>query len=787
MVGKIILCSYHLESHPGKLLTKHLKEVSQLAVVLIKSLQSFCPCINDSRLIEAIKIIGLSHDLGKSTIFFQEYLHGKKHDQFLKSHSTSSSLYGYNAARKNIDDDFISFVTLIIIQGHHGKIPSPSDAMVRIHSHKDKLKQQIDAIKYPEELNNFLNYEGIPEFSDCKHIVDSGASALHRMKKTFDISVKNMKPLFAYFIVNMLFSALIDADRMNAAGIEIQKRANINYESVLNYVNKIEENNSQKLGTESEIIRLRKIVQQTVLSKATTERKILSFTAPTGSGKTLTAFLLANLLRQRISEETRRKPRVIYVSPFLSIIDQNAEVISGALGLKDSYNNLQSALMITHHHLAKSIYEDAENETYSNSVSQLLVEGWNAEVIVTTFVQFLETIIGARASSLRKLHNIAGSIIILDEVQSIDYKHWLLVHDCLQFLASEFNTRIILMTATQPLIFTKNETLELFDSKQSFSERVQLKVDLKGLSLDEFSCKLNNIIDDNQSKSILVIMNTIYSSVKVFDLLKSAIAVDEKFYLSSLIVPVERQQRIEDISSRLITGKRTILISTQVVEAGVDFDFDIVIRDLSPIDSIIQSAGRCNRNGKRPSYESPVYIYAIHDENGNYFANRIYGNILIEKTRETLEQNELKVQELADIYYQKVAEGGIKKVSAEILDAINKLSYDIIEEKFHVIENEPTISIFVEIDEEGEGIWKQYKSAVHEKTIDQNNKNRPQSSLRRFFLANKSKFYSYVINSRRSDPKIRSLPEEDGFYHISRTTLSDYYGYTGLKEFSNII
>jgi CRISPR-associated endonuclease/helicase Cas3 len=288
---------------------------------------------------------------------------------------------------------------------------------------------------------------------------------------------------------------------------------------------------------------------------------------------------------------------------FLSIIDQNASVIARALGLKD---NSQSPVMVTHHHLAKLLYEDedVENESYSTAVSQLLIEGWNAEVIVTTFVQFLETIIGARASSLRKLHNIAGAIIILDEVQSIDYKHWLLVHDCLEFLAKEFSATIILMTATQPLIFKKDEVNELFDARPQFSERVELKVDLNGISLKDFLHKLNKIVDDNPRKSVLVIMNTIASSVSVFHGLIAS--KHKKFYLSSEITPFERKQRIKDISKRLKAGKRTILVSTQVVEAGVDFDFHMVIRDLAPIDSLIQAAGRCNRNGKKPTSESHI-------------------------------------------------------------------------------------------------------------------------------------------------------------------------------------
>jgi CRISPR-associated endonuclease/helicase Cas3 len=789
------LCSYHLESHPGRLLSEHLKAVSNDAVAIIHELKSFSHCLDDFRLIEAIKIIGLSHDVGKSTVFFQEYLYGKKHDPFLKSHSTSSSLYGYNAANKTINDDFLSFATLMIIQGHHGGIPSPSDAMVRIHRHKEMLIQQIHNIKYEEELNNFLIAEGFPVFSECMNMLNSKANELHRLKKAFDAGMKTMKPLSPYFIVNMLFSALIDADRTNAAGIIAnQKRLDIPYESVLNYADNVEKRNAERFGNKSEIIKLRKIVQQTVLSKAATRRKILSLTAPTGSGKTLTAFLFANILRRQISKETGRRPRIIYVSPFLSIIDQNVQVIAEALGLKndndntndDHDSNAQSALMLTHHHLAvQNVYEGAENETYSNSISQLLIEGWNAEVIVTTFVQFLETLIGARASFLRKLHNIAGSIIILDEVQSIDYKHWLLIHDCLEFLANEFDTRIVLMTATQPLIFSKNEVLELFDSKQIFQERVELKVDLNGISLSEFLSWLNKLIDEYYDKNILIIMNTINSSTKVYDTLQVKIGEDEKFYLSSQVTPIERRQRIKSISSRLSNCKRTVLVSTQVVEAGVDFDFDIVVRDLSPVDSIIQAAGRCNRNGKKPKEESPIYIRAIHDENGNYFAIQIYGNVLIEKTRETLieQKNDLKISQLADIYYQKVVEGGSRKVSTEILDAIHKMSYDVIEE-FKVIENEPTVSIFVEIDKEAEDIWKEYKNAVCSSI---NSKKRGTEVLRKFFLANRNKFYRYIINSRPSDPKIQSIPVEDGFYHISLSALHDYYGYTGLKTVSNII
>jgi CRISPR-associated endonuclease/helicase Cas3 len=689
-------------------------------------------------------------------------------------------------------------MTLITIQGHHGGIPSLESALKRIYNHRDKLMQQIDNIEHLEELNSLLAEYNLPTFSECKNLINS-IGLLHKAKRKVDATLKELvsSPVKAYFMTNMLFSALIDADRMNAAGLELQERALINYESIINYSQKIDQVNKERLGIDSPIIKLRTLVRETVIKKIGREdQKIFSFTAPTGSGKTLTGFLFATMLRQRIFANIGRNPRIIYVSPFLSIIDQNAEVLENALGVKkveqhpndkqlqeeEQHQNKSSPLMITHHHLAKLEYEDPQNESYSNSLSQLLIEGWNAEVIATTFVQFLETIIGSRASSLRKLHNIAGSIIILDEVQSIDYKYWWLVHDCLKFLSTEFDTRIIFMTATQPLIFLKDEVVELFDVKQQSIDRVKLIVDLNGIPVDQFSQKLEEIIDNesNPSKSILIIMNTIQSAISVFEGLN--VPENEKFFLSSGIVPIERRRRIGEISSRLSQVQRTVLVSTQVVEAGVDFDFDIVVRDLAPIDSIIQAAGRCNRNGRRPASESPVFVFAVHDIKGSYFANKIYGNTLIDKTRETLTEKILDISQLADIYYKKVAESGNRKASAEVLDSIKKLDYDSIEEKFQVIENEPTVSVFVEVDKEAERIWKQYSN-----TVKSSSSYASSSNLRKFFLANRSKFYSYVINVRPTDPKVKSIPPESGFFHVALSSVQDYYGYTGLKESTNII
>lgn len=769
------MCSYQLESHPGNPLQKHLSEVAENTVRIVRELQSICHFLVGNDVLTAARIIGFCHDIGKSTSYFQDYLHTHKiiGDPFLKSHSTSSSLYGYFVSSKHVSDQFLGFLTMMLIQGHHGKISSPKDSVLRIFKYSEQLKRQIDSVQNKEELSSILSKQSYPSFVECKPLATAHLS-FHKSRGDLVRHLEEKISLKPYFLSNLLFSALLDSDRMNAAGIMIQERADIEGGHITRFAEKIDRENKARLGKNSEIIRLRDKVRESVLANLDTETRIFSLTAPTGSGKTLTSLLFASRLREELAKKSGRNARIVYVAPFLSIIDQNASVIRQALGIDESS---QSPVMVTHHHLSRLSYQDAGEETYSTSLSGLLIEGWNAEVIVTTFVQFFETIVGARASSLRKLHNIAGSIIILDEVQAIDYTYWKLIHDCLDFISRELDVRIILMTATQPLIFKKNEVKELFDTRFKVNDRVNLNINIqRGISLDNFSDKVRKIIKDNLAKSVLIIMNTVQSAVSVFDSLPFE-SGEEKFFLSSQVIPAERRERINTMARRLAEGKRTILVSTQVVEAGVDIDFDLAIRDLAPVDSIIQAAGRCNRNGKRNPKDSMVYVYAVHDAEEHYFANRIYGNVLVEKARETLGSARKDLAQLAEDYYQNVAEGANNTYSDELLQAMALLDYEKVDE-FKIIDEEPTEGIFVEADESAVQLWRQYKEAALDMAA---------GPIRAFLRANRESFYNYVINIRADGPITRQIPFENGFHYITRSSLSDHYCYTGLVESSNII
>ena len=299
-------------------------------------------------------------------------------------------------------------------------------------------------------------------------------------------------------------------------------------------------------------------------------------------------------LRNRISETTKYTPRIIYVAPFISILDQNVNIFEKALQSK-----IQSNTLLVHHHLApinyfKDIIEEQKNETYNVSQSELLIHGWHSEIIVTTFIQFFNAIFGRYTSQLRRFHNLIGSIIILDEIQSIPFEYWGIVREVLLFLGNELKCTIIMMTATQPLIFQQNEIIEIAPMFLDFPNRVTFHSKInQALTLSEFCIEVKRKISEYPINSILVETNTIRSAIQVYSAINNSRTI---FFLSSQVIPIHRKPRIEEISYRLKKLEPIILVTTQVVEAGLDLDFNIALRDIGPIDSIIQTAGRCNRN-----------------------------------------------------------------------------------------------------------------------------------------------------------------------------------------------
>jgi CRISPR-associated endonuclease/helicase Cas3 len=793
-----ILSSYQLKSHPNKLLRDHLKGVTGLSHDIAEELLSLYkpfPELNPELVLKIMDVIGTCHDVGKATKYFQQYIttvneNRRPVDPKLKSHSILSALYGFHVAMMRFNsesDSFIPFYILLAILAHHGALQDPASAIPKVFAWREIIANQLVSIEREKELDNILLESGMPTFSEFRTNAKNTIQSMMKLFASVQTKRKNTsESLIPFFFTNALFSVLIDADRMDAANLQIPKRVPLEFENVRNYIRKISDKAKAILGHNSEVAKARDMLLQTVMSKVpelSSKDRIFSLTAPTGYGKTLTGFMFALNLRKKISPVSGISPRIIYVAPFLSILDQNVKVLQQALGIEKG----QSNTLLIHHHLADMCYKDSnksETEGYSTLDAELLIEGWNSEVIVTTFIQFFYTIVGSRASVLRKLHNIAGSIVILDEVQSIPHEYWPLVHDAIKFICERFKVYVIFMTATQPLIFRKEEVIELASAPSiTVNPRVDFEVDIdESITLEEFINKANSLLESANNKNVLILMNTIKSAVTVFD---SLVTNKQKFFLSSHVIPYQRKKKIEEINAFLMQkekGKRKkkesiVLVSTQVVEAGVDLDFDMVIRDLAPIDSLIQTAGRCNRNGQRKASESKVYIFAVRDAKDILYANRIYGNYLIDKTRETFADcSSYEITELAEVYYNKVKSGTSEVESERLLKGMMNLGYDKLED-FKLIDQEPSTSVFIELNKGARDLWQKYV-----KNLESNENS---FKKKENFLAIRSDFYDFVINVRDEDAQ--SITQEHGFYHVSHDYLKQYYDEnTGLQQPSNI-
>lgn len=402
-----------------------------------------------------------------------------------------------------------------------------------------------------------------------------------------------------------------------------------------------------------------------------TERKF-SITLPTGFGKTISGLASAFSIRAKIEQELGYSPRIIYSLPFLSIIDQNAEVIrkiilssptllASVSSRNNTSSNIQSEphyditastipsnIFLVHHHLADKSYilrgkgeDEEESINYRSSV--FLIEGWNSELVITTFVQFFESIITNKKNMLRKFNNIVGSLIILDEIQAIPPKYWDGVNRALSYLCEKLGCWVILMTATRPMILKESRELTdwrkyLFEDRVTYSFRQGHSVeDVADLIFEKLRSDKRNKEDIDNGVRILAILNTIGESKEVYNILKNRLSheynnnpsVDKDgicnyfnngdnteqelllLYLSSTVLPRTRLSRILKIKEKSKASK--VVISTQVVEAGVDIDMDIVIRDFAPLDSIVQSAGRCNRNAHQDK-TGQVIIFKLKDE-----------------------------------------------------------------------------------------------------------------------------------------------------------------------------
>lgn len=789
--------SFKLNSHPGKLLRDHLKKVSDLCSKTVSECKLNLEGDIDNKVFEEISyIIGATHDLGKGTKFFQEYLEEKDEakKRSLKAkeithHGLLSAFFTYAITKRYLEKEGINdkysknipIISFLIVKRHHGNLSNALDEINEIDVDGERIfktaSDQLNSIDLPElqAILNILLEEKIGLKIDVNDIKQEILGEMQRkISRNDEKQIRNLKrepDLLIYFLMQFLYSALLDADKTDAGLGDIKKVDRAKIEP--NIVDQYREREGF-LEPKKSIDKLRNDIYDDVMSAAAEldlNDKILSLNVPTGSGKTQTALSFAMKLRERLNEEKGFTPRVIYALPFLSIIDQNYRVFEEIL--KKGDQNLDSSVLLKHHHLAEIKYH-IDEKTYDADKSQLLQEGWNSEIIVTTFWQVFYTLFSNKNRMLRKFNKLANAIIILDEVQSIPHQYWKLMHDALDILCQKFNSYVILVTATQPLIFDekKGEIRELATKKDEYFRglnRIELTPHLDvSYTLEEFEDIIENSLNKDKNKSFLIVLNTIDSATKIHSFIKK-LELDNTvlYYLSTNIIPKERLKRIEEIKKG--SEKRKVIVSTQLIEAGVDLDADIVYRDFAPLDSINQVAGRCNRNSLGKD-KGKVSIFILKGAKSEFY-KYIYDPFLIDKTIEVLKGKEGVISEsqfldLNNQYYKKVKSGMSDDSSEKNLTYLYRLCFKKLNEEVKLIDNDvPEVDVFIELDERAKEVWHDYQDARLEKDLN---------AKREKTLKIKKELYDYVISvpKRHASTLINETRE---IAYISEIELESYY------------
>lgn len=698
-------------SHPDKLLIDHLVEVRDINLYKVSE-----------RLRRPFEIVALCHDFGKYTSFFQKYLFNNIKKSDLGNHGFISAVFGAFVGFKEFgEDSILPLIIYNVILHHHGNVKSFSENLPTKIKNIKKTDYSIELLnkleigeKQLEDINKNMEYliddfeqielnRNLKDFLNEEGVIGNVLQKLRRLDFKLSMTSNNEKD---YFIHQSIYSALISADKISASGIEYDAPLFCDYEEI----RKIKMNKFK--GSNKPINKIRDDIFESVLNNLEhnyNKGKIFSITAPTGTGKTYTGFYTA----ARLKELLGLTGNIIYSLPFTSIIDQNYKSLIDILQSVESFSSNPNRYIIKHHNLSKADYV-TDYHDYSKLQSELLIENWESGIIVTTFVQIFETLAGNRNRMLKKFIKFYDSVVLIDELQSIDIRYYKLVEFVLKKLCEYTNCRIIIMTATKPMIL--EDSIELLPNSKEYFEmfnRTRLIPKLYKVSISEF---IENFIESFEDKSYMIVCNTINQSIEIYNSLRY---LDKDiYYLSTNILQFKRKEVIQEISKRLKNKDNIILVSTQVVEAGVDLDFDEVIRDLAPLDSIIQCSGRCNRNYSQN--QGYVKIVNMVNENGESYGKYIYGDTQLNITRKLLKDfeyiNEENYFELINEYYNEVNDNKSRQDSDEFIKAIKEINFsngDWAINKFSLIkENSSYVNVLFLHDEFVENIYEEYKDIL---------------------------------------------------------------------------
>lgn len=562
---------------------------------------------------DAGKLIGLLHDFGKYSEVFQTYIGsatGKikpSDEEFVDfdglkgkiDHSSAGAqwIWEYCISRGSTGQLIGQILSLCIASHHSGlidclKVDGENSFLKRMSKIDEETHKGECRTNVPTDYSNKIKSLLTPQ------LLKTVAFELNKLASLGSDKVSKQVWLFNQgFWTRMLFSCLIDADRINSADFEYPENSQYRNSGDIAWsipINRLELAINEFQGNKP-IDELRRNISETCKKRAKDEQGIYTLTVPTGGGKTY-----ASLRYALHHAKQHQLDRIIYIIPFTSIIEQNSQAIREVLECsKDEF----PWVLEQHSNL------EPEQQSWH---SKLVSENWDAPIVMTTMVQFLEVLFSGGTRGARKVHQLANSVLIFDEIQTLPINCTHLFCNALNFLTEYCSTTAVLCTATQPLldqlkspekgqltIPLENELVsnvpKLFEDLQrakvipDFKPGGWSKEQIAELALKEFK----------ELGSCLVIVNTKSWAQQLYQSLRSDENDEAIFQLSTSLCPAHRKAIFTQVRHRLDMGLPVLCISTQLIEAGVDVDFASVIRFLAGLDSIAQAAGRCNRNGLR--------------------------------------------------------------------------------------------------------------------------------------------------------------------------------------------
>ena len=713
-------------SHPNKLLENHIKNM-------------ISP--DDDELGKQVKLF---HDIAKLKNNFQIYIRDTSNDKLDKNHSLLSA---YFFLLNSKFDEVPTLFGFLAIVSHHGDVVN---LMTLAREANKFFKNQKELEQWDEvagAAKNIKIYSGLStkkdEFLDrAEKLRQYLVLSQYRHKFTYDDFI-NFKNLYANLIYSDKFEAIFSMPKQQSKDIPID----------------VLEAGIQNLSPNEKRDAFRKFV----LNNFDKERKLFTLTAPTGYGKTLTALNFALKFN---------KPRIIYALPFTSIIDQTYDIVAKI------YKN--SDILVSKAHHKTTIGEENLTQEDRYSKIKFLMESFSGEINVTTLYQLIFALFGNKNKDNVKFNQLKNSVVIIDEAQAIPYnfrKDFILL--C-EIISQRLGTIFIFMSATMPVI--KSENFKEISNLDYFSK--QDRYVIKWLDIGGEDELLEKICETASDKNTLVVVNTIKKAQGLFAKLRDKFSC---FCLNGYMYDDHKRAAIEAVRCAIDKSKvdplasKILLISTQSIEAGVDLDFDIGFREVSPISSIIQTAGRVNRHFGATRGE--LYVFPEISK----FTNLIYGDLYkvsgaILSDLKQKEVQESEILEISNLYFQKISN---QLENLHIKSEIEKLEFENINQKIEDIMNDnykQTIII-----EPKENFIKDFEAKIFEIKNSPNEK----FTIRDLFKNHIRKLSQFSINVTLKDmnklmPNLKQINGLKDMFYLPFGSSYFYSAEYGLKKDTNL-